>query len=59
VREALEGFGDIAWHGEINSAVHVVPLELEAEIEITVPVSCDRVLRAEDVPEMLSVLTAS
>ena len=58
VREALEGFSDVAWHGEINSAVHVVPLDLEAEIEIAIPVSRDLVLRVEDIPEMLSVLTA-
>jgi hypothetical protein len=39
--EVLEGFGDITRHGEINGAGSVVPLEVEAEVDVTVPVSGD------------------
>jgi hypothetical protein len=59
MREALEGFGYIARHGEIDSAVDIVPFEMDAQVEVAISVSCHFVLGGNDIEEMLGMLVTN
>ncbi len=55
VGETLEGFFDVAGHGDVESACRIVPVEGEAEILGAGPVCGDLVETVEGVDEVLSV----
>lgn len=55
VSENLSRFGDVVWHGEINGAIGVVPLEMGSKEYYSLPVGCTYVLFGEVIDEVLSV----
>ena len=56
--KCLEGVGDVAWHGDVDVSVDIVPVECEAAVELACPVFCDRVERLEGVDEVLGMVIA-
>jgi hypothetical protein len=58
VVEALEALGDVIRHGEVDSAVYVVPFELDAELQLAGPVRGHLVLRGNHVAKVLGVFLA-
>jgi hypothetical protein len=53
--EFFEGASDIAWHGDINIAFVVVPVEGEAAVQFSVPVDGQVVVRFDGFDEMHGV----
>ena len=53
--EALEGCFYIAWHGDVNVAFIIMPVEFEATKLRTTPVCGDGVLGSEDSLKVLGV----
>jgi hypothetical protein len=58
VLETSECFRDVAWHRQINSFVFVVPVEVDATIELTFPVNVDFVMLFESLFEVLAMVKA-
>jgi hypothetical protein len=54
--EFVECRGNVVWHGEINGAIGVVPVECEATVEAASPVGGDCVKVFEGFDEMPCVL---
>lgn len=53
--EALEGFGNIARHGEVNCAIDIVPMEGDATVEVALPVGGHLVFGCDDASEVFSM----
>ena len=53
--ESCEGFGDIIRHGEINSSVCVIPIQVDATEDFAATVDCYVVVLFEAVDEVLGV----
>lgn len=58
MREALEGTSHIPWHGKIDGAVVIVPVEGEATIRGARPVFGVFIFLPDDTHEMLSVFAS-
>ena len=56
VIEALEGFRDVVEHGDVDAAVVVVPVQIEAEVALAGLVARNGVVFLEDEFEMVGVL---
>ena len=56
---ALECFSNIAWYGEADGLVDVVPLEGGAAIKCTCPVSCCFVFGGDDTCQIFIVFLAN
>lgn len=54
-----KSFGNIIWHGEVNGAGRVVPVESDAAEELAFVVDGDVVVLAKGVDEMRSVSVAN
>lgn len=57
--KAAQHLGNIAGHGKVNSVVDVVPLEGDAAVEGSFPISGDGVLIGEDFVEVFSMFAAN
>lgn len=57
--ETSEGFGDVAGHGEIDSAGFVVPFERDATVEGAGPIGCHFVFGGDDVDEVLGIFSSN
>ena len=56
--ESYKGILEVAWHGQMDFALLVVPVECEAQVSHAFPVSVDFVVLLEDIHEMLSIVLA-
>ena len=50
--ESLEGAGNVAFHGNVDIAFVVVPVDVEAAVVLALPVFCDCVARLESVSKV-------
>ena len=57
--EALESFGDVAGHGELDGTLGVVPIEGDTAIKLAFPVGCHLVFGGDDAGEVLGVFSAN
>ncbi len=53
-----ERFGDIVEHGDVDSSSHVIPVDVHAEIPLTIPIVQVLVLFAEDGGKVFGVFAA-
>ena len=51
-----EGILKVAWHGQMDFALLIVPVKCEAQVTCAFPVSVDFVVLLEDIHEMLNVV---
>jgi len=52
VVEAQKGMFKVTWHGDVNSALVIIPLQGEATVPGGIPVFCDLVMFAECIQEV-------
>jgi hypothetical protein len=45
VMELVEGFCNVSRHGEIDFAMHVVPVEMDADVMFASPIGAERIIR--------------
>ena len=55
----LEGFCHITQHGEVHLPFGVVPIECDANVPVTCPISSDHVVLLEDGEEVIRMFAAS
>ena len=53
--EASESFGDVVWHGEVNGACFVVPIQLESTKKLTLTVHRDFIVLLQGVFEVFDM----
>ena len=58
VVELLEGFCHIIQHGEVHLPFGLVPIECDANVPFTCPISGDRVVLLEDSKEVICMFVA-
>ena len=56
--EFVKGSGEVAWHGQVNGSMDVVPFECDSTVEFSSPIFSDAVVLSDAVAEMISVLLA-
>ena len=54
--EALQKFLDVAWHGDVDGALVVVPVEADSTIKFAVPVDVQGVMFLESFEQVVGML---